>query len=84
MQDGRDGVGESEDIAREDILEEYDVIVVGAGAAGIGVGIALAHVGVEDFLVVDRDKVGSSFASWPDETRFITPCLLYTSPSPRD
>ena len=73
MQDGRDGVGETEDIEREDILEEYDVIVVGAGAAGIGVGIALAHVGVEDFLVLDRDKVGSSFASWPDETRFITP-----------
>ena len=78
--------------------EIHDVIIVGAGAAGIGVGIAIAHAGIEDFLIVDRDKVGSSFSSWPEETRFITPsfpsnsigmldlnsCLLYTSPSPRD
>ena len=53
--------------------EIHDVIIVGAGAAGIGVGIAIAHAGIEDFLIVDRDKVGSSFSSWPEETRFITP-----------
>ena len=51
----------------------YDAVVIGAGAAGIGVGITLQHVGIERFLIVDRDSVGSSFA-----------CLLYTSPSPRD
>ena len=51
----------------------FDVIIVGAGAAGIGVGIALAHAGVDNFLVIDRGSVGSSFASWPEETRFITP-----------
>ena len=51
----------------------FDVIIVGAGAAGIGVGIALAHSGVGNFVIIDRDSVGSSFASWPDETRFITP-----------
>ena len=51
----------------------YDAIIVGAGAAGVGVAIALGHSGVENYLVVDRDKVGSSFASWPAETRFITP-----------
>ena len=53
--------------------EEYDVIIVGAGAAGVGVAIALVHAGVENFLIVDRDTVGSSFAAWPDETKFITP-----------
>ena len=53
--------------------EKYDVIIVGAGAAGIGVGIAIAHAGIENFLIVDRDTVGSSFSSWPEETRFITP-----------
>jgi len=53
--------------------ETYDVIIVGAGAAGIGVGIAIAHAGIENFLIVDRDTVGSSFSSWPEETRFITP-----------
>ena len=51
----------------------FDVIIVGAGAAGIGVGIALAHAGVDNFLIIDRGSVGSSFASWPEETRFITP-----------
>jgi len=51
----------------------YDVVVVGAGAAGIGVAVALLHAGIEDFVVVDRETVGASFARWPAETRFITP-----------
>ena len=51
----------------------YDVIVVGAGAAGVGVAITLQHVGIENFLIVDRECVGASFAAWPAETRFITP-----------
>ncbi|MGB1925496.1 MAG: NAD(P)/FAD-dependent oxidoreductase [Rubripirellula sp.] len=51
----------------------YDVVVIGGGAAGVGVSIALRHAGVENFLLIDRDVIGSSFASWPDETRFITP-----------
>ena len=51
----------------------YDVIVVGGGAAGIGVSIALTHAGIEEFLILERQTVGSSFSSWPDETRFITP-----------
>ena len=33
----------------------------------------IKNVGIENFLIVDRDTVGSSFTSWPDETRFITP-----------
>ena len=56
-----------------DFEKEYDVIIVGAGAAGVGVAIALTHVGIENYLIVDRDSVGSSFAEWPEETRFITP-----------
>ncbi len=53
--------------------EPFNVIIVGAGAAGVGVAIALAQAGIENILLVDRDTVGSSFASWPEETRFITP-----------
>ena len=53
--------------------EIYDVIVVGAGAAGVGVGITLQHVGIKNYVIVDRDTVGASFAAWPAETRFITP-----------
>jgi len=51
----------------------YDVIVVGAGAAGVGVAVALRYAGVRRFGVVERGKVGASFAAWPAETRFITP-----------
>ncbi|MEL7022271.1 MAG: NAD(P)/FAD-dependent oxidoreductase [Pseudomonadota bacterium] len=51
----------------------FDVVVVGAGAAGIGVAVALRHAGIEKFIVLERDRVGSSFANWPAETRFITP-----------
>ena len=53
--------------------EHYDAVIVGAGAAGIGVAIALQHSGVENYLIVDRETIGSSFQSWPAETRFITP-----------
>ncbi len=51
----------------------HDVVVVGAGAAGLGVAIALQDAGVDDLVVLDRGRVGSSFAAWTEETRFITP-----------
>ena len=51
----------------------YDVVVVGAGAAGVGAAVALRHAGIENYLVCERHTVGASFASWPAETRFITP-----------
>lgn len=51
----------------------YDAIVVGGGAAGVGVAVALRDAGISNFLVVERHTVGASFASWPAETRFITP-----------
>ena len=70
-EDSEDEVGKNN--ASEESSDTFDVIIIGAGAAGVGAAIALAHAGVEDFLLVDRDVVGSSFASWPKETRFITP-----------
>jgi len=57
----------------------YDVIVVGGGAAGIGVSIPLLHAGIDNFLVLDRYRVGASFAAWPAETRFITPSFASNS-----
>ncbi len=51
----------------------YDVVVIGGGAAGVGVSIALMHAGIENFIVLEKHFVGASFASWPAETRFITP-----------
>ena len=55
------------------IIELYDVVVIGGGAAGVGVSIALRHAGVENFVILDRQAIGASFAAWPAETRFITP-----------
>ncbi|MEM0925544.1 MAG: NAD(P)/FAD-dependent oxidoreductase, partial [Planctomycetota bacterium] len=52
---------------------EYDVVVIGGGAAGVGVSVALRHAGIENFVVLERETVGASFAAWPAETRFITP-----------
>lgn len=57
----------------------YDVAVVGAGAAGVGVAVTLIHAGVDNFVVLERRGVGSSFASWPAETRFITPSFATNS-----
>ena len=73
MVSSHDGTLQVEDDDTDSIASQYDVIVVGGGAAGVGVAIALAHAGIENFLVVDRNEIGSSFASWPEETRFITP-----------
>ena len=51
----------------------HDVAIIGGGAAGIGVTIALKHAGVDRCVVLEKHIVGASFASWPAETRFITP-----------
>ncbi|MBO6655466.1 MAG: NAD(P)-binding domain-containing protein [Pseudomonadales bacterium] len=54
-------------------IGNYDVVVVGGGAAGVGVGVALKHAGIENFVIIERERIGASFAKWPAETRFITP-----------
>jgi len=51
----------------------YDVVVVGAGAAGVGIGVALQDLGLEDYALLERLRVGASFALWPEEMRFISP-----------
>ena len=53
--------------------DRFDVVVIGGGAAGVGVSIALRHAGIENFTILERATIGASFASWPAETRFITP-----------
>lgn len=51
---------------------KVDVIVVGAGSAGIGVSVLLKKLGI-DFVILEKDHIGSSFRKWPKETRFISP-----------
>ncbi len=50
-----------------------DIVIVGAGAAGVGFGVTLRHLGIEDFVILDRSAVGASFLRWPRQMRFITP-----------
>ena len=66
-------------MTRKNSERVYDVVVVGAGAAGVGVAVTLNHAGIENFLVLERHTVAASFASWPAETRFITPSYATNS-----
>ncbi|MBV6646975.1 MAG: NAD(P)-binding domain-containing protein [Cyclobacteriaceae bacterium] len=52
--------------------KKIDVIIVGAGPAGLGVAVLLKKLEV-DFVILEKDDVGSSFVKWPKETRFISP-----------
>lgn len=52
---------------------EEKIVIVGAGPAGIGFGILLKKLGIDDFLIVEKDIVGSTFFNWPKEMKLITP-----------
>lgn len=45
----------------------------------MGVAVALKDAGVQNFVVLERETVGASFAAWPRETRFITPSFATNS-----
>ncbi|TAH03166.1 MAG: hypothetical protein EAZ15_03755 [Sphingobacteriales bacterium] len=45
--------------------QTYPVIIVGAGAAGIGMGVALKDFGINHFVILEEDVIGSSFKNWP-------------------
>lgn len=50
-----------------------DVIIVGAGAAGIGMCNVLRDLGIEKYVCLERENIGSSFEKWTKGMRFITP-----------
>ncbi|MBM7095255.1 MULTISPECIES: NAD(P)/FAD-dependent oxidoreductase [Alteribacter] len=51
----------------------YDVIIVGAGPAGVGLGSLFKQTGLENFTILEKNEVGSTFLNWPKETRLLTP-----------
>jgi len=51
----------------------HKIIIVGAGAAGIGFGVFLEKSGFKDYIILEKDDIGSSFKKWPEYTRFISP-----------
>ena len=56
-----------------------EVLIVGAGAAGIGAAHAARAAGMDVKIVEASHRVGGRAL-----TEELAPCLLYTSPSPRD
>lgn len=52
---------------------KFKIAIVGGGPAGIGLGILLKQLGINDFVILEKDKVGSTFYKWPKEMKFITP-----------
>ncbi|WP_078380009.1 NAD(P)/FAD-dependent oxidoreductase [Sutcliffiella halmapala] len=51
----------------------YKIAIVGGGPSGIGFGILLKQLGIKDFVIIERDEVGSTFYKWPKEMKLITP-----------
>jgi len=56
----------------------YQVVIVGAGPAGIGMAAALQDFGISDYVVLEKDEVGSSFLRWNEDTRLLTPSFQST------
>lgn len=59
-------------------IPHHDIAIVGAGPAGIGQAVMLKHFGINNFVVLDRHGIGSSFLNWPQEMRLITPSFNTT------
>ena len=52
--------------------KKYKTIIVGAGSAGLGTAVVLERLGIE-YIVLEKDEIGSSFKKWPEESRLISP-----------
>lgn len=57
----------------------YSVVIIGAGAAGVGLGVIFEKMGFSDYVILEKDTVGSSFKQWPHYTRFISPSFTGNS-----
>lgn len=55
------------------ILQDSEIVIVGAGPACIGMGIVLKKLGFESFTILEKDRAGASFYRWPEEMKLITP-----------
>lgn len=50
-----------------------NVVIVGAGPAGLGIARVLRDLAMPDVRIVERERIGASFRSWPKSMRFISP-----------
>lgn len=56
----------------ESFTNESSVIIIGAGPAGLGIAIVLKKLGI-DYIILEKDTIGSSFRKWPKESQLISP-----------
>ena len=69
------------------MTNDVDAVVVGAGAVGLAAARALARAGLETLVLEAETAIGTGVSSRNSEVihaGLYYPCLLYTSPSPRD
>ena len=60
------------DVNSNDSKKVYNTIIVGAGSAGLGTAIVLDRLGI-DYIIMEKDEIGSSFKKWPQESCLISP-----------
>ena len=53
-------------------MKFINVVIVGAGPAGIGIASLLSKTDI-DYVVLEKNNVGSSFLKWPENMEMITP-----------
>ncbi len=53
-------------IIRGNMMENHDVVIVGAGPAGVGMSAMLTDFGIEKMIAIERGKVGETFDRWPE------------------
>jgi thioredoxin reductase len=55
------------------LVMKTKIVIVGAGPSGVGLGILLKKLKINDFVILEKDQIGSSFFHWPKEMKLITP-----------
>ena len=59
-------------VFKQKIMTITSVLIVGSGPAGIGVASLLSQTGI-DYVVLEKNDIGSSFTDWPKNMEMITP-----------
>ena len=69
----------NEEIERKALTDSYEIVIIGGGFGGVLAASRLKEAGFSDFKIIEK---GGNFGGTWYWNRY--PCLLYTSPSPRD
>jgi cation diffusion facilitator CzcD-associated flavoprotein CzcO len=62
-----------------EMIGNFEVVIVGGGASGVGTAMVLRDLGITNYVILERQKIGATFDRWPKEMRFITPSFTSNS-----